>query len=419
MEGNIHVISDLSLYNFAVNRINHLVITRYLYNPDFYDKNTLLVEFSRGGEIGYKDTLKLFDPSVLKKGAIIYIKASFEEAWRRNVARYEEKRKFSILAHMVPREQMERLYGQDDWDLITKGEENGFIEISGVKIPFVTMDNEKEAKDPKIMMERYRNALDKLISSYLESRKEKSSNARSHFHNLFVFGRPAGGKSEFIEFFKTCEPGKRRAKFKIAPFSIIDDYLSLREISENEEILEASNLPRKVTETTSDGIVVKDSTFFHFASEKINRIFDRDYGKKPDYYNNNTLLLEFSRGDGDSGYKRSLSGIKKEILKDAAIIYIDVSYEEALRRNEARYQEKLKHSVLAHKVPEKAMEKYYKNDDWKTLTLGKTNGFVEINGVKIPFVTMNNEPESKDPEILENRYETALKRVFDLWTNNG
>ena len=65
------------------------------------------------------------------------------------------------------------------------------------------------------------------------------------------------------------------------------------------------------------------------------------------------------------------------------------------------------------------MEKYYKNDDWKTLTLGKTNGFVEINGVKIPFVTMNNEPESKDPEILENRYETALKRVFDLWTNNG
>lgn len=173
----------------------------------------------------------MFDPSVLKKGAIIYIKASFEEAWRRNVARYEEKRKFSILAHMVPREQMERLYGQDDWDLITKGEENGFIEISGVKIPFVTMDNEKEAKDPKIMMERYRNALDKLISSYLESRKEKSSNARSHFHNLFVFGRPAGGKSEFIEFFKTCEPGKRRAKFKIAPFSIIDDYLSLREIS--------------------------------------------------------------------------------------------------------------------------------------------------------------------------------------------
>jgi hypothetical protein len=232
-----------------------------------------------------------------------------------------------------------------------------------------------------------------------------------------VFGRPAGGKSEFIDFFKRCDSTKRKEKFKIAPFKIIDDFLSLWELSENEEIMNKLGVPRKVTESASDGVLVKDESFFHFVSEKINKIYEREYINKEDYFDKNTLLIEFSRGANEVGYERSLKGLKKEILENSSIVYIKVSYEEALRRNEARYKEKLKHSVLAHKVPEEAMERFYKTDDWAKLTGGKESGFVEINAAKIPFVTMNNEQESKDLVVMEDRYFKALSALFKLWSN--
>ncbi len=104
------------------------------------------------------------------------------------------------------------------------------------------------------------------------------------------------------------------------------------------------------------------------------------------------------------------------MLAKGAIIYIKVSYEESLRRNEARYREKLKHSVLAHKCPEHIMEKYYSRDDWMDITSNRPSGRLEMNGVQIPFVTMENEPESKDNDVLEVRYGKALKVLAGLST---
>jgi hypothetical protein len=34
--------------------------------------------------------------------------------------------------------------------------------------------------------------------------------------------------------------------------------------------------------------------------------------------------------------------------------------------------------------------------------------------VPVPFVTMNNEPESTDPAVLEQRYASALGRLWEL-----
>lgn len=417
MEAETHVITDLTLYNFAANRINDIAIKRYIPNMAFYEHNTLLIEFSRGRQIGYEETLKLMDPEVLKRGAIFYIKTSFDECWRRNVARYEEKKALSVLAHMVPRDTMERMYRTDDWEKITNDQKSGSITINGVDVPFVTMDNENESKDPKVLTDRYKKCLDVLVENYKRPQVTPKTKTKKidHFDNLFVFGRPAGGKSEFIDYMKKCEPHKRQSAFKVAPFEIIDDFLFLWELGENEELLEQLKLPKKITEKTEDGIVVTDGVFFDFVTQKINRIMGRKYLAKPEYYDKNTLLIEFSRGIDLSGYKRSLAGLKQEILSQGAIIYIKVSYEEALRRNEARYQEKLKHSVLAHKVPVKAMETFYVNDDWGMITDNRPNGFINIEGAEIPFVTMENEPESKDLSVMEKRYESALEILFELW----
>jgi hypothetical protein len=242
----------------------------------------------------------------------------------------------------------------------------------------------------------------------------------NHFHNLFTFGRPASGKSEFIDSMKKCDPTERLEKFHIAPFEIIDDFLFLKDMNQNETILEKFSIPRRVTKTTSDGIVVLDDTFFGFVSQKINMVYGERYTPNPKYYDTKTLLIEFSRGaTSTNGYKYSLSNLNSEILKCGSIIYIKTSYKECLRRNEARYQEKLKHSVLAHKVPVEAMERFYQDDDWNELTNGKPSGFVTINNILMPFVTLDNESESKDLRIMSDRYASALHIVFELTEQTG
>lgn len=238
----------------------------------------------------------------------------------------------------------------------------------------------------------------------------------THFENLFVFGRPAAGKSEFIDFMKMCEPAKRLEKFHIAPFDIVDDYLFLKELAENEDVLEKLGVPRVNTKLTKDGIVAISELFFLFVTEKLNLIFNQRYSPQIEMYKSKTVLIELSRGINRYGYKHSLSGLNKDILSHASIIYIKASYEESLRRNEARYQEKLKYSILAHKCPEEAMERYYKNDDWGEITHEKESGLLNIGGAEVPFVTMNNEPESKDDSVMEKRYFEALDKLKEqLW----
>jgi len=103
-----------------------------------------------------------------------------------------------------------------------------------------------------------------------------------------------------------------------------------------------------------------------------------------------------------------------EVLAPAAIFHINVSREESWRRNMARYQEKLKHSILAHMVPRETYDYFYDVNDWAALTGGAPSGWLAFNGVRVPFVTMNNEPESTDPAVLEARYAAALGTLWAL-----
>ena len=125
------------------------------------------------------------------------------------------------------------------------------------------------------------------------------------------------------------------------------------------------------------------------------------------------MLIEFSRG-GEKPYEPTLKRFSSEVWQKAAILYIEVSGEESVRRNEARYIEKLKSSVLAHKTPDEDMKRFYKDDDWPILTKEKRAGYLDLNKVMVPFVTMHNEPESKDPVVLGPRYKAALEKLWAL-----
>ena len=235
------------------------------------------------------------------------------------------------------------------------------------------------------------------------------------FKHLLVLGRPACGKSEFIDFLKHASDASRR-HLHIGRFEEVDDFPWLWEKFQDDEIWGRTGHGRQYTEEYmpgNPGMSPKGAKLFDWCMHKFNDVIGRQYLGRDDFYRTSTLLIEFARG-GTDGFARALNVLDRSILDQAAILFIHVSREESWRRNVARYQEKLKHSILAHMVPKETYDYFYDVNDWETLTKGQPSGHLVVNGVSVPFVTMNNEPESTDPVVLEPRYSAALTRLWDL-----
>jgi adenylate kinase family enzyme len=79
---------------------------------EFQGPNRLLfIEFSRDS---YVRAFKNFSPAVMKDSLIVYIDASFDVCWERNVRRVEQERERGLDSHLVSREEMEKTYLHDD-----------------------------------------------------------------------------------------------------------------------------------------------------------------------------------------------------------------------------------------------------------------------------------------------------------------
>lgn len=236
------------------------------------------------------------------------------------------------------------------------------------------------------------------------------------FQHLFVLGRPACGKSEFIDFLKRSPADMRRSRLHVGGFEEVDDFPWLWEKFQEDVLWAKTAHGRQYTEEYmpgNPGMAPKGAKLFDWCMQKFNQVIAGEYLAKPDFYRDKTLLVEFSRG-GRDGFGRALRMLDREVLAPGALFYIKVSREESWRRNVARYQEKLRHSILAHMVPRETYDCFYDVNDWDELTGGKPSGWVEIDGVALPFVSMNNEPESTDPRVLEERYAAALGELWSL-----
>jgi hypothetical protein len=236
------------------------------------------------------------------------------------------------------------------------------------------------------------------------------------FRHLLVLGRPACGKSEFIDFLKHASPDTRVRRLHIGRFEEVDDFPWLWEKFMEDALWERAGYERLYTEEYmpgNPGMAPKGAHLFDWCMHKFNDVIARQYHGRDDFYRDSTLLIEFSRG-GPNGFGRALGMLHRTVLEPAAILYIDVSREESWRRNVARYQETLRHSILAHMVPKDTYDYFYDVNDWKEITAGRESGRLDVNGVRVPFVSMNNEPESTDPAVLEERYSAALGRLWTL-----
>lgn len=236
------------------------------------------------------------------------------------------------------------------------------------------------------------------------------------FQHLLVLGRPACGKSEFIDFLKHSSDEMRARRLHIGRFEEVDDFPWLWEKFQEDALWEKAGYERLYTREYmpgNPGMAPEGAKLFDWCMYKFNDVIARQYLSRPDFYRESTLLIEFSRG-GANGFGRALGMLTPEVLERAAIFYISVSREESWRRNVARYQEKLKHSILAHMVPRETYDFFYDSNDWSELTGGRPSGRLRVSGVDVPFVSMNNEPESTDPAVLEERYAAALGRLWQL-----
>lgn len=232
------------------------------------------------------------------------------------------------------------------------------------------------------------------------------------FPYLLVLGRPASGKSEFIDFMSKVPDHVRAQRYAIGNFDVVDDFVFLWQRFLQEDELEKQGKPRRLSRPAEFGYVVASDEVWDVLIDDLNRALQDRLRSDP--RPGCTTLVEFSRGK-NYGYERALSRLDPRVLQRGAILYILVSFEESWRRNLARYDEKRRDGILTHSVPRSEMERTYGEDDWGILTGGKSNGYLRVQGITVPFVTMFNEPESTDPRVLDRRYGLALNTLKLLW----
>lgn len=232
------------------------------------------------------------------------------------------------------------------------------------------------------------------------------------FPVLFLIGRPAAGKSEIIDYIKGVGDKERLERLHIAPFREVDDFPMLWTWFEEDEILEEMGKSRLHT----DG----DNNFaFPHLWDLLIRRLDLEYRKltadDPDFELRNTAIVEFSRGLDHGGFRQAFENFSDDILRRGAVLHINVSFEESLRKNRRRFNPDRPHSILEHGLPDEKLKKMYGESDWEGMTK-KDPGYFEIRGIKIPYVNLDNEDDvtTRGGDDLGNRLQECLTRLWDL-----
>jgi hypothetical protein len=232
----------------------------------------------------------------------------------------------------------------------------------------------------------------------------------TNFPILIITGRPAAGKSEVIDFLKKADPKERLAKYHIAEFEELDDFVYVWETFEIDDMLSKHGKQRLWTD---EKYWFKDEFIWNLYIERINLEYRKKIARTPRYHDAKTTLIEFARG-GDNGIYEALSFLHADILKNVALMYIKVSYEESVRKNHRRARKGQEDSILYHSLPDEKMEYYYKTNDWEKLA-AKNPDFIEVKGFKIPYGVFENEPEKTlDPVLIGKELERVTQKIWGL-----
>lgn len=236
------------------------------------------------------------------------------------------------------------------------------------------------------------------------------------FDILLLIARPAAGKSEIIAHLKSTPPKERIKKFHIGEFEELDDFPMLWTWFEEDSILAELGHPRLHTDD--------DSNFLYpYLWDLLIRRINLEYSKKirdnPGYHKNHTTIIEFARGTSHGGFSRAFEHLSREIADKLAILYLNVSWEESLRKNRARFNPDKPDSILEHGLPDKKLELLYRHVDWEELTANQKD-FLQIQGVSVPYIVFENEEDvtSQGGDILSDRLEDLLIGLYQKYQSS-
>jgi len=230
-----------------------------------------------------------------------------------------------------------------------------------------------------------------------------------HFEIIILIGRPASGKSEVIDYLKSTPLPERLRRFRISALEEIDDFPMLWTWFEEDALLEkALRQPR--VHSDADGYFLHqyqwDLLIERISLEYRKKLRDKGFAEA------RTTLIEFSRGTEHGGYASAFEHLSKEILEKACILYVDVPFEESLRKNRRRFNPERPDSILEHGLPDAKLERLYKEVDWPTFK-GTDPKVIPVRGFRVPYVVFDNMPEKTDkPAVLGAHLEDCLGRLW-------
>jgi hypothetical protein len=234
------------------------------------------------------------------------------------------------------------------------------------------------------------------------------------FDIILLIARPAAGKSEIIHHLRHTSSQNRFQQYHINEFEEIDDFPMLWTWFEEDAILSKMGYPR--LHSDEHGYFLGDH-LWNVLIERVNLEYAKKLRDQPEYHQQKTTIIEFARGTAHGGFKQAFQYLSPEIVKRMAILYINVSWEESLRKNRARFNPNRPDSILEHGLSDQKMETLYRQVDWEQIALYKD--FIKIKGIHVPYVVFENEDDvtTKGGKVLSKRLEKSFSDLWDLYIN--
>ena len=240
-----------------------------------------------------------------------------------------------------------------------------------------------------------------------------NASTNNTFDIMLLVARPAAGKSENIDHLKSTPIEKRIPLYHIGEFEELDDFPMLWTWFEEDSILSRLGHQRLHTDDASNFLY---PYLWDLLIERINLEYSKIIRDEPGYHDRKTVIIEFARGTSHGGFSRAFEYLSKEIADRLAILYLNVSWEESLRKNQSRYNPARPDSILEHGLPDEKLESLYRYVDWDELTANQPDT-VQIQGVSVPYVVFENEDDvtSQGGDLLGERLQETLSQLHEKY----
>lgn len=237
--------------------------------------------------------------------------------------------------------------------------------------------------------------------------------SKDRFDILLLIARPGAGKSEVIDYLKRTPLEDRKKRFHIGAFEEIDDFPMLWTWFEEDHLLQQMGHPR--LHSDEEGYFLYP-WLWDILIQRICMEYSKKLRDTENYHDSQTTIIEFARGSQHGGFARAFEHLSKEVIEKMAVLYINVSWEESLRKNRARYNPDKPDSILEHGLPDKKLEVMYKESDWAEISAASPS-HLNIQGIQVPYAVFENEDDvtTGRGEALGQRLDETLGLLWERY----